>query len=313
MKLFTKILLLNTGLVGIFLSPKAFANIQDQFTTSAADDTFKANKCPNFDTSGSDQLANVYDDQLNTGENFKSCYSQPTVYKFKLYRMSLCTSSPLIGSKVDFSTCVDTFNNPAGQELDLGNINSEVPLGSSNTRPPSGTYTDMLMVMGNSFTLKGSYTTAVTTYNTENDSGTHGGKFTPQSSNPNPQEFEHSFAKYGFSGNGCSYIYQRTPSDGQIRAALTNNDSSNDNLTYQTSVSGGQCGGTITRLVGVYSPTTPLTITDETNGLELQFVISDGGVQVESALNQHNTGSSTHFKQPSWAFAGDFKPKFVPF
>ena len=71
MKLFTKILLLNTGLVGIFLNPKAFANIQDQFTTSAADDTFKANKCPNFDTSGSDQLANVYDNQLNTGDFLK--------------------------------------------------------------------------------------------------------------------------------------------------------------------------------------------------------------------------------------------------
>ena len=149
----------------------------------------------------------------------------------------------------------------------------------------------MLMVMGNSFTLKGSYTTAVTTYNTENDSSSHGGKFTPQSSNANPQEFEHSFAKYGFAGTGCDYAYQRTPSDGQIRATLTNNDSSNDNLTYQTSVSGGQCGGTITRLVGNYIPNTPLQITDETNGLELQFVISDGGMQVESALNNHSTGS----------------------
>ena len=171
----------------------------------------------------------------------------------------------------------------------------------------------MLMIMGNSFTLKGSYTTAVTTYNTENDSSSHGGKFTPQSSNANPQEFEHSFAKYGFAGTGCAYTYQRTPSDGQIRATLTNNDSSNDNLTYQTTVSGGQCGGTITRLVGNYIPNTPLQITDETNGLELQFVISDGGMQVESALNNHSTGSSTHHKQPSWAFAGDFKPKFVAF
>ena len=313
MKLFTKILLLNTGLIGIFLIPKAYANIQDQFTTSSSDDTFKANKCPNFDTSGSDQLANVYDNQLNTGENYKSCYSQPTVYKFKLYRMSLCTSSPLIGSKVDFSSCVDTYNKPVGQELDLGKINSAVPLESAEIRPPSGTYSHMLMVMGNSFTLKGSYQTAVTTYNTENDPSTHAGKFTPQSSNATPQEFEHSLAKYGFSGNGCSYTYQRTPSDGQIRAVLTNNDSSNDNLTYQTSVSGGQCGGTITRLVGVYKPNIPLSITDETNGLELQFVISDGGLQVESAENAHNTGSNIHFKQPSWAFAGDFKPKFVPF
>jgi hypothetical protein len=36
-------------------------------------------------------------------------------------------------------------------------------------------------------------------------------------------------------------------------------------------------------------------------------------MQVESALNNHSTGSSTHHKQPSWAFAGDFKPKFVAF
>ena len=313
MKLFTKILLFNASLVGILLNHKAYANIQDQFTTNSADDNFKAVKCTDFSTSGSDSLSNVYDTSTTTGANYKSCYSQPSVYKFKLYRISLCTSSPLVGSKVDFSSCVDTFNNSAGVEIDLGNLNSTIALDNSKSRPPSGTYTDMLMVMGNSFTLKGSYTTAVTTYNTENDSSSHGGKFTPQSSNANPQEFEHSFAKYGFAGTGCTYTYQRTPSDGQIRAALTNNDSNNDNLTYQTSVSGGQCGGTITRLVGNYIPNAPLKITDETNGLELQFVISDGGMQVESALNNHSTGSSTHNKQPSWAFAGDFKPKFIAF
>ncbi len=313
MKLFTKILLLNAGLVGILFNQKASANIQDQFTTNSADDTFKAAKCSDFSTSGSDSLSNVYDSATTSGENYKSCYSQPSVYKFKLYRVSLCTSSPLVGSKVDFTTCVDTFNNSSGTEIDLGNLNSTIPLESSKTRPPSGTYTNMLMVMGNSITLKGSYQTAVTTYNTENDTTTHGGKFTPQASNATPQEFDHSFSKYGFSGTGCAYFYQRTASDGQIRAALTNNDSSNNNLTYQTSVSGGQCGGTITRLAGVYIPNTPLTISDETNGLELQFVITDGGMQIESALNGHNTGSNTHFKQPSWAYAGDFKPKFVAF
>ena len=313
MKKIIKTLLLTTGIAGILFNQKANANIQDQFTTSSSDDTFKAVKCTNFATSGSDSLANVYDTSTTTGVGYKSCYSQPTVYKFRLYRVSLCTSSPLIGSSVDFSSCVDTFNNSAGIEIDLGNLNSTIPLDNSEIRPPSGSYTNMLMVMGNSITLKGSYETAVTTYNTENNTGTHGGKFTPQASNANPQEFEHSFAKYGFSGTGCAYYYQRTPSDGQIRAALTNNDSSNDNLTYQTSVSGGQCGGTITRIAGVYIPNTPLTITDETNGLELQFVISDGGMQVESALNDHTTGSNTHHKQPSWAYAGDFKPKFVAF
>ena len=313
MKLFTKILLYNVGIVGLFLNHRVYANIQDQFTDSAADDNFKASKCTDFSTSGSNSLSNVYGTSTTIGANYRTCYAQPSVYKFTLYRLSLCTSSPLVGSKVDFTNCIDTFNNPAGIEIDLGNLNSTIALDDSKTRPPSGTYTDMLMVMGNSITLKGSFKTAVTTYNTENDTTTHGGKFSPQSSNPNLQEFKHSFEKYGFSGTGCTYTYQRTPSDGQIRATLTNNDSTNDNLTYQTSVSGGQCGGTITWLVGNYIPKTPLKITDQTNGLELQFVVSDGAMQIESSLNDHSTGSSTHHKQPGWAYTGDFKPKFVAF
>ena len=119
MKLFTKILLFNAGLVGLLLSNKAYANIQDQFTTNAADDNFKATKCTDFSTSGSDSLSNVYDTSTTTGVNYKSCYSQPSVYKFKLYRISLCTSSPLVGSKVDFSSCVDTFNNSTGVEIEF--------------------------------------------------------------------------------------------------------------------------------------------------------------------------------------------------
>ena len=61
MKLFTKILLFNASLVGILLNHKAYANIQDQFTTNSADDNFKAVKCTDFSTSGSDSLSNVYD------------------------------------------------------------------------------------------------------------------------------------------------------------------------------------------------------------------------------------------------------------
>ena len=77
MKLLTKILLFNTAFVGVFLSNKAYANIQDQFTTNAADDDFKATKCTDFSTSGSDSLSNVYDTSTTTGVNYKSCYSQP--------------------------------------------------------------------------------------------------------------------------------------------------------------------------------------------------------------------------------------------
>ena len=308
MKNFTKTILLTTFLAGGLFNQKAFANIQDQFTTSSSDDTFKAVKCTNFATSGSDSLTNVYDTSTTTGVNYKSCYSQPSTYKITLYRVAICTSNPLIGTQVDSKNCTDTFNDTNGKLIDLGTLNSEIPLDDASVRPPSNNYTHMLLVMGNTITLKGSYQTAVTTYNTENDSTTHGGKFTPIASNASPQEFSHEFSKYGFSGTGCQYTYQRTPDDGQIRAAIAN-----DSLTYQTTESGGQCSGTITRIAGVYIPNSPLVITDQTNGLELQFVISDGGLQVESALNNHPTSNSDHNKQPGWAWAGDFKPKFVAF
>ena len=70
MKLLTKILLFNTGLVGILLNNEAYANIQDQFTNNATDDNFKATKCTDFSTSGSDSLSNVYDTSTTTGVNF---------------------------------------------------------------------------------------------------------------------------------------------------------------------------------------------------------------------------------------------------
>ena len=108
---------------------------------------------------------------------------------------------------------VDTFNNSAGVEIDLGNLNSPVALDNSKSRPPSGTYTDMLMVMGNSFTLKGSYQTAVTTYNTENDTSTHSGKFTPQSSNPKGENL--------FFGISKLFIVLLIPFKGKLLAANT--------------------------------------------------------------------------------------------
>ena len=128
--------------------------------------------------------------------------------------------------------------------------------------------------------LKGSYTTT---------DSTNGGTFRtkPATSSVDTEgEFDSSLSSsqfftadfsdsLGFNNRGtCSYSYQRTvssgPALGVLQAVLTND-------SFETTTS---CSG-ITKLVGLFKANTPLTINDETNGLEIAFSITGAGLFVE--------------------------------
>ena len=245
----------------------------------------------------------------------KSCLGTPEGYEITLFKIGMCTINPFdeTNDNVDlaFTTdngCVWTMESVSGAVVDLAaNLNQSISLPSSTTRPPSGTYKHFLIVMNPNIKLKGSYTTT---------DSTNGGTFytKPGATVDTDGEFDKSLSSaqfftsefdssLGFNTRGsCSYSYQRTVSSGSnqgvVRAVLTN-----DLLNTQTSCSG------VTKLVGAFKATTPLTIDNDTNGLEIQFSISGAGLMIEGGGN--STRGLTN--QPYFGNSGDFVPVFTKF
>ena len=245
----------------------------------------------------------------------KSCLGTPEGYEITLFKIGMCTINPFdeTNDNVDlaFTTdngCVWTMESASGSAVDLGaNLNTSLSLPSSVNRPPSGTYKHFLIVMNPNIKLKGSYTTT---------DATNGGTFytKPAATVDTDGEFDKSLSSaqfftsafdssLGFNTRGsCSYSYQRTVSSGSnqgiVRAVLTN-----DLFETQTSCSG------VTKLVGAFKATTPLTINDDTNGLEIQFSISGAGLMIEGGGNWDRG----LVNQPVFANSGDFVPVFTKF
>ena len=262
----------------------------------------------------------------------KACLQTPEGYKITLFKIGMCTSNPFDENDdsvniafTEANGCTWTMESTSGSEIDLAaNLNQAISLPSASSRPPSGTYKHFVIVMNPNIKLKGSYTTT---------DSTNGGTFytKPASSSVDTEgEFDSSLSSSqfftaefsdvrGFNNRGeCSYSYQRTISSGSnqgvIRAVLTN-----DNLETKTACSG------VTRLVGDFKATTPLVISDDTNGLEIQFSITGAGLHVEGGGGGAQEGFTCNnpdplichprasHNQPIYGYAGDFQPVFTKF
>jgi hypothetical protein len=241
-----------------------------------------------------------------------ACYATPDGYEITLYKIGMCTDDPFHSTDADINfsdtNCTWTMESDSGVTVDLAaSLNQSLALPSASTRPPNGTYTYFAMVMANNIKIKGSYTTT---------DETNGGTFyTKPSDNPGStnspglfdkslsaaQFFTNEFDEYGFNVNSpCRFDYQRTVSTGDnqgvVRAVVTNSS-----LETATNCS------SIARVVGVFKSNNSLTINEETNGLEIKFVVSGSGLYVEGG----GPGDSTY--QPNWAYSGDFIPTFNTF
>ncbi|KGG10191.1 MULTISPECIES: hypothetical protein [Prochlorococcus] len=227
------------------------------------------------------------------GGGYVACYVTPSKYEITLYKIGICTSDPLSGSHLDTSSCTLTLDDSSGVLVDLGSLNQAISLPQASIRPDPATYTHMMIVMGNSFKLKGSYTTTNGTYHSQQEPG-DAAKFVKDLAG-GAQDFTHSMATNGFNFRTCTYNYQRTVSGvGVVRAVVADDD--------EKTVS--SCTGN-TRIVGVFNPDTDLVITEATNGLEVKFTITDSGMGIES--------NSSESYQPRWGWTGDFIPAFVTF
>ena len=233
------------------------------------------------------------------------CYITPSTYKIRVYEMGLCTSDPLAGintttgntsnNSIDESSCTKTFQSANGSLVDLSGSTSQTLTGT-NFRPPSGTYPHAYIKIKNTFGLKGSYTINSQTYYSKND-GTPGALGTYSEFDENLLDFN--------GGPTCSsspelgaYETFTTGSTGTMKASLA--QVSGGNLGTYTADS--SCGSS-THLFGAFSPTSPVVITDNTQGLEVSFTITDSGMTV---IPNGSGGIQT--------FAGGpFRPSFTVF
>lgn len=104
----------------------------------------------------------------NTGEVTDSgnCYVTPSQYKFKLYKLLMCYTTPSIMSfnrtdtvpdlyKEDFVGCDTLFDNANGQEL-ITYVGSETKLNNAELKASDKIYTHYAVVVGNSLSMKAS-------------------------------------------------------------------------------------------------------------------------------------------------------------
>ena len=225
--------------------------------------------------------------------NLAYCLGTPSRFSLRIYQMGLCTSDPFSSPIATFSknNCVTTMDSTAGVVSDLAN--STVNLPNASSRPASGTYTHAFIIIGPDIGLKGTFNLSDGSGGTISYYSTNEGGVSTSSPSYNHTETINDF---GDEEDGYSAVWgpEIMPSGGQVSALLTDS-----NLVKVGSASA------VERLVAVFETNSgaPVVLSDSTNGLEVELVVTDGGYIVEFDGNgiPENFGSAP------------FKPVFTTF
>ena len=193
------------------------------------------------------------------------CRGTPDRYVVSIYEMGLCTTNPLSTGSFDPTSCHATFtssgtsvNLAGGATISLGGSG-----GSGGTRPPDGKYPSAYIIIGNTFGLRGGYKLVgggggTVVYGSDSSGNAVAGgaatNFTETLTNFNP-------------GGGCTPTAFENVGTGRLEALIT--DAS---LGAATSCSG------VARIIGAFSPTTPIMIDPATTGLEVTFSVTNNGM-----------------------------------
>tara|TARA_B100000900_G_scaffold104830_1_gene87018 strand:- start:165 stop:1016 length:852 start_codon:yes stop_codon:yes gene_type:complete len=212
-----------------------------------------------------------------------SCYITPSTYKIRVYEMGLCTSDPLEGTSIvndnvvtdntiSESSCTATFQSSSGTLVDLGG-NATQTLTGTNFRPPIGTYPHAYIKIKNTFGLKGTYQINNNTFYTSND-----GSPVAEALH---SEFDEDLMDFS-NGKTCSGSPELAGAEvfttgvtGTMKAVLAQVSSGN----LGTYTADSSCGSS-THLFGSFQPTSPVIISNQTNGMEVNFSITGRGMTV---------------------------------
>ena len=247
-----------------------------------------------------------------------SCFITPDVYKVTIYEMGLCLSDPLEGTYhnssgqtftdnvIDESTCSPTYKNSNGLTVNLAGGASQTLSGGSNIRPSAGTYPHAYIKVKNVFGLKGSYTLGDTTYYSKSVIQNGAVNGVSDSEESNYTEWNETLVDFD-KGSECEPLEENrlmavsqtftTGVTGNLKGVLANVNGETYSATTQANC------GTSTRIFGAFSPTSPVVITEGTEGLEVSFTITNRGVSVFGGNNPYVVEFGT----------GPFTPSFATF
>ena len=101
-----------------------------------------------------------------------ACLIEPTTYQVSFYRVDICVNDPFpsTSSSADYagSGCITLFNgNGTLYEGELANENTFNLPSTGREKIKAGTYKYLTMVLNNSFTSSGKYTSGSTTWRTD--------------------------------------------------------------------------------------------------------------------------------------------------
>ena len=265
--------------------------------------------------------ANATEDYIilldSSSSSWGSCQGTPDKFELTIYEMGLCTSDPIsgsAGSKIwDKSTCVTTMIDSSGVTVDLapGSSSSKTAtLPSSETRPPSGTYTHGFVLLSNVIGLRGSYTFSDGTryYSTpgidEQDNTPYG---LPVEGNADAQDHTDIVDQVGddpYPMEMSPVPFPASQGGGNVSALLLKDCDHISNQCTGTSPKAASAAEA-KRIFAVFETNSgvPVVITDNTTGLEIELSVKNAGYTIGVAAG---SGVTSFGSAP-------FRPKFTTF
>ncbi len=239
------------------------------------------------------------------------CVLTPDKYEVKIYEMGLCTANPLTSSGFNKSSCIQTLSRNTPQAADMAVVGKSLKLkGQNKVDPPKpGEYKYAFIIISPEFKLNFTYKiNGVNYYSNGVNSSVASPKNNATRTGP-AKDFIETLNNFGDYKEGYSPTATAKVTGGSITAVLT--DSS---LNRSTSAAA------TTRLVGVFMPDKPITISEGTKGLEVQFIVKDQAGGLESCANDGPPEEGEEFREgPPEGLdqvcrfgSGPFSAKFIP-
>lgn len=227
------------------------------------------------------------------------CTLTPEKYVVRIYEMGICSGNPLnVGGDGSFSkaSCTTTLLNSSPRAVDLAPPNS-VFLKSDVIfkRPDPGEYTAAYVILDVAFGLRFSYTLNNTVYMSNGTDSSVANPVQNVKTTGIAEDFIELVNNFGSPEEGFEALSSEiNVSGGKIRAFLTNNN-------LQSAASTAQ----VQRLIGVFVPNSPISISKNTKGLDVKFIVKDQGGGLE--VCDRDDSKVCQFG------SGPFSAMFVPF
>ena len=201
------------------------------------------------------------------------CRFTPLKYEVAIYEMGVCTADPMTGTEFNRALCTATFtatdtSNGDVQDM-VKTLDGTISLTGTSSRPATGTYGFPYVIIGNTVTVRGEF---------ENGGTTYYGLANGSVDTTGPSADLASALKTFGPSTACDGTYTgASASNGTIDAYLT--DTALDKKSGGGDYNGSDgCTG-ITRLVGLMTLNTPITITNNTIEFKFIFNIRNFGSQ----------------------------------